>query len=200
MCIWAEHLRLDHQRGQARELVLWSEAVGMVPQLAAIADDYGIPVFSSGGFDSVTAKYDLAVEWRHAGPITMLHIGDQDPSGVINFEALAGDLIRRRGEDPRLLRSAPATRQNHHARHLVDNPRVFRDDARHARAAGVMSLYRADGSPPFQGARPPAMIADFEAQCVLGDDRLWRFQSHVLRPIFVGSDVPISLSIDPQRL
>jgi hypothetical protein len=35
-----------------------------------------------------------------------------------------------------------------------------------------MSLYRADGNPPFQGARPPAMIADFEAQCVLGDDRL----------------------------
>ncbi len=71
---------------------------------------------------------------------------------------------------------------------------------RRAWAVGVMSLYRVDGSPPFQGARPPAMIADFEAQCVLGDDRLWRFQSHVLRPIFVGSDVPISLSIDPQRL
>src|SRR5260370_38454042 len=85
-------------------------------------------------------------------------------------------------------------------RHLVDNLRVFRDDARHARTVGVMSLYRADGSPPFQGARPPAMIADFEAQCVLGDDRLWRFQSHVLRPIFVGSDLPASISIDPQRL
>src|SRR5712671_3635136 len=85
-------------------------------------------------------------------------------------------------------------------RHLVDNLRVFRDDVRHARSVGVMSLYRADGNPPFQGARPPAMIADFEAQCVLGDDRLWRFQSHVLRPIFVGSDVPISLSIDPQHL
>jgi len=40
------------------------------------------------------------------------------------------------------------------------------------------------------------MIADFEVQCVLGEDQLWRFQSHVLRPIFVGSDVPISLSID----
>jgi hypothetical protein len=69
-----------------------------------------------------------------------------------------------------------------------------------ARAVGVMSLYRADGSPPFQGARPPELIADFEAQCVLGDDRLWRFQSHALRPIFVGSDVPISLSIDPRHL
>jgi len=48
--------------------------------------------------------------------------------------------------------------------------------------------------------RPPAMIADFEAQCVLGDDRIWRFQSHILRPIFVGSDLPASISIDPQRL
>ena len=42
-----------------------------------------------------------------------------------------------------------------------------------------MSLYRADGRPPFQWARPPAMIADFEARCVLGDNGLWRFQSHV---------------------
>jgi hypothetical protein len=63
-----------------------------------------------------------------------------------------------------------------------------------------MSLYRADGRPPFQRARPPAMIADFEAHCVFGDDRLWRFQSHVLHPIFVGSDLPASISIDPQRL
>jgi hypothetical protein len=63
-----------------------------------------------------------------------------------------------------------------------------------------MSLYRADGRPPFQWARPPAMIADFEARCVLGDNGLWRFQSHVLRPIFVGSDLPASISIDPQRL
>jgi SnoaL-like domain len=46
-------------------------------------------------------------------------------------------------------------------RHLVDNLRVFRDDARSVRAVGVMSLYRADGSPPFQGARPPAMVARF---------------------------------------
>jgi hypothetical protein len=29
---------------------------------------------------------------------------------------------------------------------------------------------------------------------------VWRFQSHTLRPIFVGSDLPASISIDPQRL
>jgi SnoaL-like domain len=85
-------------------------------------------------------------------------------------------------------------------RHLIGNLRVTRDDARRAQVAGAMSLYRADGRPPVLRARPPAMIADFEAQCVLGDDQLWRFQSHVLRPIFVGSDLPASISIDPQRL
>ena len=91
-------------------------------------------------------------------------------------------------------------RGNTTTRHLIDNLQVFRADAQHARTAGVMSLYRADGRPPFQLARPPAMIADFEAQCVLGDDGGWRFQSHTLRPIFVGSDLPASISIDPQRL
>jgi len=102
---------------------------------------------------------------------------------------------------PRCARSkTKETRGTTTTRHLIGNLRVFRDDAQHARTVGVMSLYRADGSPPFQGARPPAMIADFEARCVLGDDRPWRFQSHVLRPIFVGSDLPVSISIDPQRL
>jgi len=28
----------------------------------------------------------------------------------------------------------------------------------------VMSLYRVGGSPPFQGTRSPAVIADFEAR------------------------------------
>jgi hypothetical protein len=85
-------------------------------------------------------------------------------------------------------------------RHIVSNLRVVNEDARHARMAGVMSLYRADGRSPFQGARPPAMIADFEARCVLGDDRQWRFQSHVLLPFIVGSDLPASISIRPQAL
>ena len=81
-------------------------------------------------------------------------------------------------------------RGNSNTRHLLSNLRVFRDDARHARAVGVMSRYAPTVARRFR-VRPPALIADFEAQCVLGGDRLWRFQSHVLRPIFVGSDTPI---------
>src|ERR1700732_2450648 len=34
-------------------------------------------------------------------------------------------------------------------RHLVDNLRVFRVEARRARTVGALSLYRADGRPPF---------------------------------------------------
>jgi hypothetical protein len=63
-----------------------------------------------------------------------------------------------------------------------------------------MSLYRADGLPPIERMRPPAMIADFEARCALGDDRVWRLRSHLVRPIFIGSDRPASVTIDPQRL
>ncbi len=44
------------------------------------------------------------------------------------------------------------------------------------------------------------MIADFEAQCVLDEEGSWRFRSHLVRPIFVSSDLPASISIDPQRL
>lgn len=85
-------------------------------------------------------------------------------------------------------------------RHLIDNIRVFREDARHARMVGVMSLYRGDGHPPIEEVRPIAMIADFEARCVLGDDALWRFQSHVLRPIFIGTNRPFSVAVDLERL
>jgi hypothetical protein len=110
---------------------------------------------------------------------------------------------RNRFEGAEKIRAFYARRRqrgNTTTRHLIDNLRVFREEARRAAAVGVMSLYRADGRPPFQLARPPAMIADFEAKCVLGDDGIWRFQSHTLRPIFVGSDLPASISIDPQRL
>ena len=84
-------------------------------------------------------------------------------------------------------------------RHVLSNLRAFADDAARARMVGTMSLYRADGKSPFQGARPPAMIADFEARCVLGDGT-WRLQSHVLRPFIVGNDLPASIMIRQQTL
>jgi SnoaL-like domain len=108
-----------------------------------------------------------------------------------------------RFEGAEKIRAFYARRRQHGnttTRHIVSDLRVFRDDARRARTVGVMTLFRADGRPPFEWSKPPAMIADFEAQCLFGDDQMWRFQLHVLRPIFVSSDRPASITIDPQRL
>jgi hypothetical protein len=56
----------------------------MVPQLAQVADDYSVPVYSSGRFDSVTEKYDFA---REIGAAARLEINGRGtgfvcPSGV----------------------------------------------------------------------------------------------------------------------
>ena len=75
-----------------RRLVLWCEAVGMAPQLARIADPYGITVMSSGGFDSLTDKHRVPGSWAGQA-ITVLHIGDHDPSGVSMQTALLEDII-----------------------------------------------------------------------------------------------------------
>jgi hypothetical protein len=85
-------------------------------------------------------------------------------------------------------------------RHVLTNLRVVGEDERNARILGLMTLYRAHGESPFQGARPPAMIADFEARCRLGDDGSWRFRSHTLRPFIIGSDMPASIMINPRNL
>lgn len=37
--------------------------------------------------------------------------------------------------------------------------------------------------PPIERMPPPSMIADFEAHGVVGEDRMWRLQSDVIRPI-----------------
>ncbi|HEX3953483.1 MAG TPA: nuclear transport factor 2 family protein [Stellaceae bacterium] len=85
-------------------------------------------------------------------------------------------------------------------RHLLNQLQVSCDGARQGRIAGVMTLYRADGSPPFSGTPLPAMIADFDIRCALGSDQRWYFASHEVKPIFLGRDLPISITTDPARL
>ena len=68
----------------------------MAPMLARVAASYGVPVLTSGGFDSVTAKHDLAREISGAlgdgEAAEVLHLGDLDPSGEHLFTSLAEDV------------------------------------------------------------------------------------------------------------
>jgi hypothetical protein len=105
----AKRYRCDRQSGQERRLVLWCEAGGMVPQLERVAAEYSVPVYSSGGFDSVTAKHEVAVEFSRLGLSTVLHIGDHDPSGVHMFGSLDEDVrafLERLGGDVQFVRLA----------------------------------------------------------------------------------------------
>lgn len=92
----AGRFRLDRQDGQAVRLWVLCEAGGMAPMLARAANPYGVPVLTSGGFDSVTAKHDLAQELaevlEEGTRAQVLHLGDMDPSGEHLFTSLAEDV------------------------------------------------------------------------------------------------------------
>lgn len=63
----------------------------MAPQLARVGKPYSVPVYSSGGFDSVTVKHQMAELFAERNT-HVLHIGDHDPSGVHVFGSLDEDV------------------------------------------------------------------------------------------------------------
>jgi hypothetical protein len=92
----AQRFRLDRQDGQPVRLWTLCEAGGMGPMLARVANPFGVPVMTSGGFDSLTAKHDLAcelaAEMETGMGVEILHLGDLDPSGEHLFTSLAEDV------------------------------------------------------------------------------------------------------------
>ena len=89
----AQRIRFDRQRGQSDRLIVWCETAGMAPQLERAVEEFGVPVLSSGGFDSLTFKHEIAREiaWRDE-PTVILHVGDRDPSGEHVHMSLSEDL------------------------------------------------------------------------------------------------------------
>lgn len=73
------------------------EAEGMMPQLHNALEPYSIPVYSCSGFDSLTARRELA-RWCHDTYVyrgkdpVMFHLGDYDPDGESIFDSLVEDV------------------------------------------------------------------------------------------------------------
>lgn len=79
--------------GQELHIEVWCEAAGMLPQIDRVAEPYSVKAYSSGGFDSLTAKKGLADRIvRIEKPATILHLGDCDPSGESIFDSVAQDV------------------------------------------------------------------------------------------------------------
>lgn len=89
----ADSFELDRQLEQPQEIELWCEAAGMVPMLAGMVSEWSIPVYSTGGFSSVTVTYETAQRvLSRPKPTAFLHIGDFDPSGESIFESMSQDI------------------------------------------------------------------------------------------------------------
>lgn len=88
----AEHYQRDKLAEQPVHIEFWCEAAGMVPQLERVANYYSVPVFSTGGFSSVTVTNEIANRaLKRDKPTVFLHVGDFDPSGESIFDAMTVD-------------------------------------------------------------------------------------------------------------
>lgn len=86
----ATHNRTE---GQARDVEVWCEAGGMLPQLLRVTSPYDILVYSTGGFSSVTATHSVAQRvCKRDRPTLFLHIGDLDPSGASIYDSMTEDI------------------------------------------------------------------------------------------------------------
>jgi hypothetical protein len=82
------------QRGQPVHLEVLTEAAGLIGRTARIAGQYGVPVYSGGGYDGLKAKRALGE--RAAGrdvPTVVLRISDYDRHGLIIATAGMEDSI-----------------------------------------------------------------------------------------------------------
>jgi hypothetical protein len=94
----AERYIHDLADGQPTAVEVWVEAAGMVPQVSRVAHQYGIHVYSAGGFNSVTEKHSAARRMidrnDEEGDLEtiVLHLGDYDPSGCAIVDSAAEDI------------------------------------------------------------------------------------------------------------
>ena len=112
---WAFTFELDFMQYQPHHVEVLCEAGGMVPQLASVAEPYGVAVRSSGGFDSTTVKHQLGELYgTQSKPVVVLHVGDLDPSGehiCSNLAEDVGDFARHYGGNVTVRRIAVTVEQ-----------------------------------------------------------------------------------------
>jgi hypothetical protein len=89
--------RQDKLARQDAAIRVHCEAEGMMPQLHNALEPYSIPVYSCSGFDSLTARRELA-RWCHDVRVyrgkrpVVFHMGDYDPDGESIFDSLVEDV------------------------------------------------------------------------------------------------------------
>jgi len=98
MKVRAENYRKSLTMNQPKRVIVFTEGAGEVRQFAAVTREYGIPVYSGGGWDSLNLKYetgrDVAEDYaRRQRQTLILHAGDFDPDGVWLYRVFVADAL-----------------------------------------------------------------------------------------------------------
>lgn len=83
----ARQYRKDFWRDQPQRVEVWSEKGTIRGTLAPVLDEFGVTLRVMHGFSSATALHDVADETQaDERPLTVLYVGDFDPSGLAMSE------------------------------------------------------------------------------------------------------------------
>jgi hypothetical protein len=95
--LWAEDYSSDLQAGQQVVIEIWVETASLAPQVARIANEYGVPVYSSSGESALEARRNIALRGAQRAltgiKTLVLQVGDFDAKGVEIFRVMEADAL-----------------------------------------------------------------------------------------------------------
>lgn len=106
----ASQFRVDMWATQKNRIEVWIEKDALVGVIEGVCNDLRVPFFSCRGFTSQSEMWAAAqrlVHWRRSGQaVTILHLGDFDPSGVDMSRDIEERLALFMGDAPEFERLA----------------------------------------------------------------------------------------------
>jgi hypothetical protein len=99
--------RKDYWQAQANRVEVWSEKGTVRGTLGPVLDRYGVTFRVMHGYGSATVLHDIAEETAaNDKPLTVLYVGDWDPSGMNMSEVDLPDRLARYGGRANIIRVA----------------------------------------------------------------------------------------------
>jgi hypothetical protein len=103
----ARGYRRDWWEQQRHRVLLCSEKSTVAGTVRPVTDQYGVGFFSLHGYSSATSTHDIAeLSLEDDRPLTLLYIGDWDPSGVHMSARDLPDRLKRYGGVAKVVRIA----------------------------------------------------------------------------------------------
>jgi hypothetical protein len=150
----------DRQRYQPCYIEVLCEAEDLMPRLARIAGEKGVPVYSGSGFDGLKGKREFAERaMERDRPTVVINIGDCDKYGGYIFNAAAEDAIAwAQGEGKIFPIGTPIEDVDCEVENWLDRPRLlFVRLALTVEQAQDLDLLDADGKAEVDGVPVPVM-------------------------------------------